>query len=97
MDFILKNPELCNGINIAEYNFAPYQGSLQTAVKGVDTYQYSHKYDKVAGYEIIKGANVMKTKETEEAGNSINDFYDYIKNLPQGRYKIINGQIVKIE
>ena len=97
MDFILKNPELCNGINIAEYNFAPYQGSLQTAVKGVDTYQYSHKYDKVAGYEIIKGANVMKTKETEEAGHSINDFYDYIKNLPQGRYKIINGQIVKIE
>ena len=45
----------------------------------------------------INPEEIDKNKETEEAGHSINDFYDYIKNLPQGRYKIINGQIVKIE
>lgn len=39
----------------------------------------------------------MDTKNANNAKHSINDFYEYIKNLPQGRYKIINGEVVKNE
>ena len=97
MEYIHQHPELSNGISIAEYDFAPFQSSFQKAVNGVDTYQYSHTFDRVAGNEPIEGAEIMDTKNANNAKHSINDFYEYIKNLPQGRYKIINGEVVKNE
>ena len=96
-EYIQQHPELCNGINIAEYDFAPFQASFQESVDGVDTYQYSHENDKVAGNEPIKGAQLMNTSNDSDAKHSIGDFYNYIKNLPQGRYTIENGKIVKNE
>lgn len=97
MEYIHQHPELTNGISIAEYDFAPFQSAFQKAVNGVDTYQYSHTFDRVAGNEPIEGAEMMDTKNANNAKHSINDFYEYIKNLPQGRYKIENGEVVKNE
>lgn len=34
MEYIQKHPEECNGINLAEYDFAPYQPGSQTAIEG---------------------------------------------------------------
>ena len=78
MEYIYKYPQLSNGISIAEYDFAPFQSSLQKTVNGVDTYQYSHISDKIAGNDPIKGANIMETSDTKK--HSLVDFYEYILN-----------------
>ena len=97
MEYINKNPQLTKGISITEYDFAPFQSSFQKSVLGVDTYQFSHENDYIAGNEPIKGAVFMDTNNVSNARHSIGDFYEYIKDLPQGRYKIENGNIIKIE
>lgn len=66
----------------------------QKAVEGVDTYQYSHKHDDVAKNAPIKGANQMETDDSDDKGHSIADYYNYIINLPAGRYKFVDGKIV---
>ena len=96
MEYIQKHPEECNGINLAEYDFAPYQPGSQTAIEGVDTYQYSHEKDRMAGNTPIQGAKQMDTYNDERRKHSIEDFFDYIKTLPEGSYKIEDGKIVKL-
>ena len=96
MEYIQKHPEECNGINLAEYDFAPYQPGSQTAIEGVDTYQYSHKKDNVAGNIPIRGAKQMDTYDNKQRRHPIEDFFDYIKTLPEGSYKIEDGKIVKL-
>ena len=96
MEYIQKHPEECNGINLAEYDFAPYQPGSQTAIEGVDTYQYSHKKDNIAGNTPIRGAKQMDTYSDEKRRHSLEDFFDYIKTLPEGSYKIEDGKIVKL-
>ena len=96
MEYIQKHPEECNGINLAEYDFAPYQPGYQTAIEGVDTYQYSHEKDRMAGNTPIQGAKQMDTYNDERRKHSIEDFFDYIKTLPEGSYKIEDGKIVKL-
>jgi len=39
----------------------------------------------------------MKTSNSPNMGHSISSFSDYIKHLPEGRYKIIDGKIVKVK
>ena len=96
MEYIQKHPEECNGINLAEYDFAPYQPGSQTAIEGVDTYQYSHEKDRMAGNTPIQGAKQMDTYNDERRKHSIEDFFDYIKTLPEGSYKIEDGKVVRL-
>ena len=84
-----------NGISITEYDFAPFQPTLQKAVDGVETYQYSHKNDFWAGNKKMPDAHFMKTSDEEDKGHSIADYIDYIYSLPMGNYKIENGQFIK--
>lgn len=95
VEYMLEHPEECNGLSLSEYDFAPYQPYYQSAVKGVDTFQYSHLNDKYAGYTPIKGAIQMETDDNKEKKHSIEDFYHYIMNLPEGNYKFINGKFIR--
>lgn len=94
MDYIYANPKTTSGIRLVEYDFAPFQPYEQKAVKGVDTYQYSHHYDRIAHDKMIGGAH-FKTSYDSNKGHSISDFFDYISQLPEGHYVVINGKIVK--
>ena len=94
IDFVTENPYLYNGLQITEYDFAPYDSQEQKAVRGVDTYQYSHKHDDVAHAIPIVGSHYMPTSQSEAKGHSIKDFYDYIDSLPEGKYKFVNGKFV---
>ena len=62
----------------------------------MDTYQYSHKKDNIAGNTPIRGAKQMDTYSDEKRRHSLEDFFDYIKTLPEGSYKIEDGKIVKL-
>ena len=95
LNYALKHKDETNGLSITEYDFAPFKPAFQSAVKGVDTYQYSHKNDWIARNKKISGANFMKTSDDEDKGHSIGDFIDYIMTLPQGHYVIENGMITK--
>ena len=94
MDYILNHPNLTNGASLVEYDFAPYQPEDQEAVKGVDTYQYSHHYDGIAYDRKIKGAQYNISYDKDK-GHSISDFISYISQLPEGEYEVVNGQIVR--
>lgn len=77
-----------------EADFAPFQPTSQEAVKGIETYQFSHNKDRVAGKSKIKGAEYMDTSSDKKQDHGIKTFMDQIKNLPTGKYKVENGQIV---
>ena len=77
-----------------EADFAPYQPTKQNANPEVKTYQFSHSKDKVAGKDKMEGAKYMDTSGDEQQNHGINTFIDQIKNLPAGRYKVENGQVV---
>lgn len=77
-----------------EADFAPFQPSKQKAVKGVPTFQFSHGDDIVAGDDSMPGAFKMDTGTDSQQGHSIFGFMDQIKNLPTGKYKIVDGKIV---
>ena len=100
MEYVNANLNKCNGFRIAEYDFAPFQPSSQNAVYGVDTYQYSHHDDLVAGANKIKGASyhdsyyVWGRTKTIPA-HDISSFLNEISNLPEGRYIVENGKIIK--
>jgi RHS repeat-associated protein len=84
-----------NGIKIKvdfEADFAPFQTGQQKAVKGVKTYQYSHD-ESVAGNDPIQGETQMDTSKDDQS-HSIFSFLDDIKNLPVGKYKVVNGKVV---
>ena len=95
VNYIAKHPQSTSGASITEYDFAPFQSSLQLAVSGVDTYQYSHLLDIVAKYTPVWGANMMPTETSWQKGHSINSFFKYISTLPEGRYKYVNGELIK--
>jgi RHS repeat-associated protein len=83
-----------------EADFAPYQPESQKAVKGVKTYQFSNFHDKTASngwllspYGYIEGAEVH-TSYDKNKGHSLTDFWEEVKSLPQGRYRIDAGHIV---
>lgn len=83
------------GVNVAfEADFAPFQPTQQTAIEGVGTLQFSHNKDKVAGKGKMPGAEQMDTSSDKQQGHSIFGFMDQIKNLPVGKYKVVNGKIV---
>jgi RHS repeat-associated protein len=83
-----------------EADFAPYQPKKQKAVKGVKTYQFTNFNDNVASnswllspYGYIEGAEVH-TNFDENKGHSLSDFWEQVRNLPEGKYRVVNGQIV---
>jgi RHS repeat-associated protein len=86
------------GVLIAfEADFAPYQSAEQKAVKDDTkgpTLQFSHDEDSVAGNDPIKGAEQKDTSDDKEQGHSIFDFYNQIKKLPSGNYKVEKGKII---
>jgi RHS repeat-associated protein len=87
-----------NGVVIEfEADFAPYQPTKQKAVKDKNmgpTLQYSHSGDAVAGDEDEPGAEKKDTKSDKDQIHSIFSFFNQIANLPEGTYKVVNGQIV---
>ncbi len=38
----------------------------------------------------------MKTSNDEEQRHRIKYFWQYVNQLPEGRYRVVNGQIVKM-
>ena len=88
-------------VNIAfEADFAPFQPGKQKAVNGVKTLQFSNDNDPVANNNTLgspfakeEGAEVT-TDNSKDKGHSITDFADKVKNLPVGKYKVVNGEIV---
>lgn len=82
-------------INISfEADFAPFQPTKQKVVDGVNTFQFSHSDDIVAGNKKMEGANDQDTSFDKGQGHSIMDFMDQISKLPAGAYKIVNGKII---
>lgn len=63
-------------------------------MKGIPTLQFSHGDDMIAGDEQMPGAKKMNTSSDKKQGHSIFGFLDQIKNLPEGKYKIVGGKIV---
>jgi len=90
----LLNSKIDPSIIEFEADFAPFQPTKQTAVKNVDTYQFSHNKDYIAGNKNIKGAKMIDTSSDENQGHSISSFLQQIMNLPQGSYKIEENQII---
>lgn len=83
------------GVNFAfEADFAPFQPTQQTAIEGVGTLQFSHNNDKVAGKGKMPGAEQIDTSSDKIQLHSIFGFMDQIKNLPVGKYQVVNGKIV---
>ena len=50
----------------------------------------------MAGNTPIQGAKQMDTYNDERRKHSIEDFFDYIKTLPEGSYKIEDGKVVRL-
>ena len=98
MDYFKKN-NISTDFLEYEADFAPFQPTNQKAVEGVDTYQFSHKNDKIAGSEPMEGAIYQDSYNESNQGNSItshsiSSFWNQVNNLPTGNYKVVNGQIV---
>lgn len=86
------------GLSIDEYDFAPFQSEKLTAVDGVETFQYSHNNDIVAGNISEKGpVHYMETSTDKDDGHPIGDYLQYIHSLPEGHYVFRNGQFIKTE
>jgi RHS repeat-associated protein len=85
------------GVTISfEADFAPFQPNQQKAVKGINTFQFSHSKDDFAGNDPMPGAIQMDTKSDKNQGHSIFGFFDQIQNLPVGKYKVVDGKIVPV-
>ena len=96
MDYVNNHQNYCKGVNIVEYDFAPFQPNAQKAVDGVDTYQYSHHFDKVAKDGKVEGAHYY-TSYDENKGHTIKDFFDYITQLPFGAEILLKTKVDKNE
>lgn len=80
-----------------EADFAPFQPTKQKAVKDKNlgkTLQFSHSNDPVAGNDSMQGADQINTSDDKDQGHSIFYFMNQISKLPEGKYKVVNGQIV---
>ena len=91
-------------LQIIEADFAPFKPLEQSAVEGVPTFQFSNEDDGVASNSLlfsppgkisgVKDSRFFYEKEKGK-GHSLKDFIDKIKNLPEGKYKITNGEIIQ--
>lgn len=86
-----------------EADFAPYQPGEQEAVSGVDTYQFSHENDKIAGDDRIRETFRYSTgKHNHSITNQLEphtilSFLNQINNLPAGTYTFVDGKIVPVQ
>jgi RHS repeat-associated protein len=104
LKYAKEHPELCEGLSITEYDFAAFQQNNLSAIPGVPLHQYDNEGDGVVdgvygnthGSKHAKqeGASSYNSDCNSSGGHSIFDFDNQIKNLPAGKYKIVNGQIV---
>ena len=82
---------------IVEYDFAPYQPEQQTSVAGVDTYQFSHKDDWIAGFNPEKGnVTYLDPFIAKGTSHSLSSFEEEIYNLKEGRYIFENGKFIYV-
>lgn len=77
-----------------EADFAPYQPTKQNANPNIKTYQFSHEKDFIAGKKKMEGAQYMDTSSDKDQSHGIGGFINQIQNLPSGKYKIVNGEII---
>jgi RHS repeat-associated protein len=87
-----------------EADFAPFQPTKQKAVNGVRTYQFSHKNDDVANNKLlgspsgkIEGVSNSdySNADNENKVHAIETFINEVNKLPVGKYKVIDGKIVR--
>lgn len=100
MDYYNKHKEMFQGFNMYEFDFAPYQADKQKAVKGVTTVQIHDKCDLVATPTLIEGADgyfvdshLTPCMVPHFIDNTL--FWNQVRNLTEGSYRVINGQIIK--
>lgn len=98
LEYIKLHPKICQGLSLDVYDFAPFQSYCLSGSEGVETFQYSHFWDLVAHDADEKGdVHHMRTSLNMQDGHSIDSFQQYINSLPEGTYKYVNGQWVKIK
>ena len=99
MEYVNAHPEDFEGFSVVEYDLAPFQSYLQSAVEHVETYQYSHLFDLIAFIYPMWGRVHYQIREShmdddETHGNET--FIKSIENLPEGKYKLVNGEWILI-
>jgi hypothetical protein len=99
MEYVNAHPEEFEGFSAVEYDLAPYQSYLQRTVDHVETYQYSHLFDLIAFIYPMWGRVHYQIREShmdddETHGNET--FIKSIENLPEGKYKLVNGEWILI-
>ncbi len=92
-------------VNVIEFeaDFAPFQPTKQKTVKGVKTYQLSHKQDNIANNRLlgspsgkIDGVSEIDyyNDDDEIKTHGINTFWDEVSKLPEGKYIVVDGNII---
>ena len=107
VEYAKAHPEECAGLSISEYDFASFQQNDQSAVDGTSLFQYDNEGDKVvggilgyllgSGHKKQDGAEESESNANSNGGHSIFDFIGTINNLPEGTYKLVNGEFVKVD
>ena len=99
MEYVNAHPEEFEGFSAVEYDLAPYQSYLQRTVDHVETYQYSHLYDFIAFFFPMRGRVHYMGQESlkdDKIIHSIGSFIRSIENLPEGKYKLVNGEWILV-
>ena len=99
MEYVNAHPEEFEGFSAVEYDLAPYQSYLQRTVDHVETYQYSHLYDFIAFFFPMRGRVHYMGQESlkdDKKIHSIGSFIRSIENLPEGKYKLVNGEWILV-
>ena len=105
IEFIKENPEMCNGIQISEYDFAAFQQNMMSSITGASLFQYDNESDGVVGgflgyllgssHAKQPGAELYSPNTQSKGGHRLKDYINIISNLPEGTYKFIDGKFVK--
>ena len=100
MDYYNKHKEMYRGFSMYEFDFAPFQADKQKAVKGVTTIQIHDKCDLIATPTLIEGAdgyfvnsNLTPCVVPHLIDNTL--FWNQVRNLSEGSYRVENGNIVR--
>lgn len=103
VEWAKANPEKAKGLNIAVYDFAPFQQNQMKAAEGATTYQFDNSGDMVVGYGLFGGSMFNKQEGVEDrdkksgGSHSIFDFLNRVSQLEPGKYVYQNGQFVRVD
>ena len=99
MNYYKKHKKQYEGLQIIEYDLAPYNADQQNAVDGVTTWQIHDINDGVADCTPIFGTYFLPVnsgKNGLDSHSKDNDaLWDMLLNLAPGKYHVVEGQFVK--